>query len=64
MESESNSQARREAVFQVYLNVMNSYGDHARFIPKKHLYEETAERTHYSAEHVRKIVSGRLKYGR
>jgi hypothetical protein len=62
MESESNGLARQETVYQVYLSVINGYGNHARFIPKKHLYEETAERTNYSAEHVRKIISKRLKH--
>jgi len=61
---ESNGQARKEAVYQVYLGVMNSYGTHAKFIPKKQLYDETAIKTNYSSEHVRKIVSGRLKHAR
>jgi len=55
---------RHDEIFEYYKEIINGYGPLVKGLSKEFLYEEVANKFHYSVDKVRRIISRRLKNDR
>ena len=53
--------ARHKAVYEEYLRVLESHGEHGKFMPKTVLYQEVSEKVFYEPNSVGIIVREQIK---
>ncbi len=54
---QSKADERHELIMIEYDNLIKELGEEARHRKKRYLYDEVADRVHYSSDHVRKVIN-------
>jgi hypothetical protein len=57
----ATTRQRHVSIFDEYIRLMAHYGNQARTIPKKTLYNEVAQNTGYSIDHVKHVIFKKFK---
>lgn len=59
----SGKQERDEVLFRYYVSLLRGHGEHAKYVPKKELYRQTAKPFFISPRRVQGIISDLLQRG-